>query len=82
MTEEILRSLQPPKNLSFQHIWNMTTRDSSWFFLPVLLGLLLIFNSVSLLFVPSEDPQPPCLFLFSPFASTGSSLETHPSYNA
>lgn len=39
-------------------------------------------NSISLLSVLSADPEAPCLFLFSPFASTSSSLETHPSCNA
>lgn len=78
------RSLQNSSatNLHFQDLWDLLTCDLSWLFLPLPPGLLLISNSASLLSVPSEDPQPPCLFLFSPFASTSSSLETHPSYNA
>ena len=75
------RSRQPPQDSDFQDVYKRT-HDPSLLSLPLLLSLLLISRCISLLSVLSADPETPCLFLFSPFASTSSSLETHPSCNA
>ena len=75
------RSQQPPRDSALQDVYKRT-HDPSLLSLPLLLSLLLISSSFSLLSVLSADPETPCLFLFSPFASTSSSLETHPSCNA